>query len=180
MCPDLVRALLRRCLVAFCNTLKLRQFAVGTKLAIDAQHMTSTSPSKLASALLALMGFLALPACAGLEDESSESADESSALSGEGIELSLEWVIQRGDTLLSCIDAGATEIEIAVLGDTDERQRISCFGGYAVIDGLSEGSAIVEVSLVGPNGDLLMTSDVGDVALRAGVTNPLGAIAFEF
>jgi hypothetical protein len=173
-----VRALLRHGLVAFCNTLKLRQFAVGTKLAMDAQHMMSTSP-KLASALLALVGFLALPACAGLGDD-SVAGEDSLPLSGDGTNLSLEWVIQRGDTLLSCIDAGATEIEIAVLGETDERQRISCFGGYAVIDGLSEGSAIVEVSLVGPNGDLLMTSDVGEVALRAGVTNPLGAIAFEF
>lgn len=115
------------------------------------------------------------PGCVG-----QESSEDAFALSGEGVELSLEWTILDSETLISCVDAGATELEIAVLGATDERQRISCFGGYAVIDGLAAGLAVIEVSLVGPNGDLLMTSDAGEVALQAGVTNPMGAVEFRF
>ena len=139
--------------------------------------MMSTCLSKLAPALLALVSIAALPACAGLGQDSS---DDAFALTGEGAELSLEWVIVSGDgTLLSCIDVGATELEIAVLGETEERQRISCFGGYAVIDGITAGPAAIEVSLVGPDGELLITSDVGEVALRADVTNPLGAVEFS-
>jgi hypothetical protein len=170
-----VRALHSARYERFRNTLKLRHSWFGTKLAIEGCHMMSTCQSKLAPALLALVGALALPACAGLEQEPGE---DEFALSGEGVELSLEWVIFDGETLLSCVDVGATELEIAVLGETEERRRISCFGGYAVIDGLAPGQAIIEVSLVAPNGALLMTSDVGEVSLRDGVTSPLGAVEF--
>lgn len=124
-------------------------------------------------AALALLSLAVAPACVGADMDIDE---EPIALDGEGAVLSLEWVILDGGEVISCVDAGASEIEIAVLGEDEERQRISCFGGYAVIDGLSAGAAFVEVSLVDPQGEHLVTTEVGEIDLQSDVTNPLGAI----
>ncbi len=127
----------------------------------------------LVPAFLALVSFAAAPACVEVDMRLNA---EPISLTGEGAELSLEWLIVDGDELVSCVDAGASEIEIAVLGTEEARQRISCFGGYAVIDGLSEGLSLVEVSLVDPQGNRLVTADVGEIDLKASVTNALGAV----
>lgn len=135
--------------------------------------MTLASLRLIAPAFLALASLAMAPACVEVDMSLDE---EPISLSGEGAELSLEWVIRDEGNEVSCIDAGAVEIEIAVLGETEDRQRISCFGGYAVIDGLSEGLAFVEVSLVAPDGNRLVTTEVGEIDMKSGVTNPLGAV----
>ena len=135
--------------------------------------MKSSSHPIVFSALLALGLCGSLTACVEVELGLEE---DPIALAGDATEISLEWLIVDGGDLISCVDAGATEIEIAVLGATEQRQRISCFGGYAVIDGLSPGPSLVDVSLVGPDGELLVTAELGEVDVVAGVTNPLGAI----
>ncbi len=132
---------------------------------------------KISSTLLPILSSLALSAAltACVEVDMSDEA-----LLAEGAaELSLEWVIVQEGTAISCVDAGASEIEIAILGDSESRQRTSCFGGFAVVDTLASGSSFVEVSLIAPNGNHLVTVELGEVELVAGSTVPLGAVELK-
>ena len=96
-----------------------------------------------------------------------------------GSEVSLEWVIVQDGAAISCVDAGASDIEVAILGDRERREVTSCFGGFAVIDAQAEGMQFVEVSLVAPTGERLVTVELGEVELVAGATVPLGAVELQ-
>jgi hypothetical protein len=96
-----------------------------------------------------------------------------------GSEVSLEWVIVQEGAAISCVDAGASEIEVAILGETERRARTSCFGGFAVVDAQAEGMQFVEVSLVSPAGERLVTVELGEVELISGATVPLGAVELK-
>ena len=125
--------------------------------------------------LLPLLCIIALTACVDVdmgEEDTTVFAESTS-------EVSLEWVIVEAGTAISCVDAGADEIEIAIIGDEETRQRTSCFGGFAVVDAQAEGLQFVEVSLVSPAGDRLVTVELGEVELIAGATVPLGAIELK-
>ena len=121
--------------------------------------------------LIAALLMAIAPACADLD--TSEEEPLRSEVSGE---VSLEWMITNGERLVSCSEAGAAEVEVAVLGDRESRQRVSCYGGFAVVVGLEAGSSLVEVSLVDPEGEYLVTADVGEVNIVGGATVPLGAV----
>ncbi len=115
---------------------------------------------------------LATQACVALDTDLGE---ENLLSEGSG-QLSLEWSIVSDGVLLSCVDAGAAEVEVAVLGELEIRERTSCFGGFAVVDTLAQGEHLVEVSLVSPEGELLVTADLGAVEIVSGATVPLGAV----
>lgn len=126
---------------------------------------------KFSLRLLPLVALLATSACVDM-DMGEEDAIELE----EGAEISLEWIIVADDQPVSCVDAGAAEIEVAILGDSEVRERTSCFGGFAVIDAQGEGTPLIEVSLVSPGGERLVTVELGEVELVPGATLPLGAI----
>lgn len=114
---------------------------------------------------------LVIPACVDVDlggDDAVHSKDTA--------EISLEWIIVSSDSLLSCVDAGASEIEVAVFGDSELRERTSCFGGFAVIDAQGAGTPLIEVSLVSPSGERLVTVELGEVELIPGATLALGAV----
>jgi hypothetical protein len=122
--------------------------------------------------LLPLLCIIALTACVDVD----MGEDDDTLFSETGSEVSLEWVIVQEGVAISCVDAGAAEIEVAILGESESRQRTSCFGGFAVIDAQAEGLQFVEVSLVSPTGDRLVTVELGEVELVSGATVPLGAV----
>ena len=122
--------------------------------------------------LLPILCLIALSACVDVD----MGDEEGQVFSEQSSELSLEWVIVQEGAAISCVDAGASEIEVAVIGESETRQRTSCFGGFAVVDAQSEGMSFVEVSLVSPTGDRLVTVEVGEVELVSGATVPLGAV----
>jgi hypothetical protein len=126
---------------------------------------------KFSLKLLPLVVMLAMPACVDMDMGEDDTVNIE-----DGAEISLEWIIVADDQPVSCVDAGASEIEVAILGDTEVRERTSCFGGFAVIDAQGEGSPLIEVSLVSPAGDRLVTVELGEVELIPGATLPLGAI----
>ncbi len=125
--------------------------------------------------LLPLLCIIALTACVDVD----MGEDDSMAFAERGAEVSLEWVIVQDDQAISCVDAGASEIEVAILGDSDSRQRTSCFGGFAVIEAQADGLQFVEVSLVSPSGDRLVTVELGEIELVSGATVPLGAVELK-
>lgn len=128
---------------------------------------------KAFQALTISLVLLSLPACAGVD----LTGDQDQALADDaGGELSFEWQILDQGELVSCVDAGASEVEIAILGDEERRERTSCFGGFAVIGELASGQHLVEISLVAPNGERLVTAEVGEVDIVEGATIPLGAV----
>lgn len=122
--------------------------------------------------MLPLLCLVGLSACVDV-DMGNEDGE---VFAERGSELSLEWVIVQEGSAISCVDAGAAEIEIAVFGEVETRQRTSCFGGFAVVDAQAEGASFVEVSLVSPAGDRLVTVELGEVELVSGATVPLGAV----
>lgn len=146
----------------------LLRLATGMKLANP-----PPAPMKHLMKLLPLLIFLAAPACVDLALEESEVS-----LSSSGGEVSLEWVIVSDDKVISCVDAGASHIEVAVLGETIGRERTSCFGGFAVLNAEGVGDSIVEVSLLDPAGTPIVIVELGEVELLAGTTIPLGAVEF--
>jgi hypothetical protein len=110
--------------------------------------------------------------------EIDTSVDQNVLYESSG-EVSLEWLIVDSEGgLISCVDAGATEVEIAILGDVETRERLSCFGGFAVVGPLAPGENLIEVSLIDPDGEPLVTAEVGEVEIPAGSTTPLGAVEF--
>jgi hypothetical protein len=122
--------------------------------------------------MLPILCLIALAACVDVD----MSGDDGQVFAERSSELSLEWVIVQEGVAISCVDAGASEIEIAVFGESETRQRTSCFGGFAVVDAQTEGMSFVEVSLVSPAGDRLVTVELGEVELVSGATVPLGAV----
>jgi hypothetical protein len=126
---------------------------------------------KFSLTLLPLVAMLAMPACVDMD-----MGEDDTVKVEQGAEISLEWIIVSDDQPISCVDAGATEIEVAILGDVEVRERTSCFGGFAVIDAQGDGSPLIEVSLVSPSGDRLVTVELGEVELIPGATLPLGAV----
>ena len=98
------------------------------------------------------------------------------AFAQEGAQISLEWLILSDDELVSCVDAVASDVEVAIQGKTEVHQTVSCFGGFAVVDTQAEGSPLVEVSLLSPTGERPVTVNYGEVELVMGATQPLGAI----
>ena len=126
---------------------------------------------KFSLKMLPLVAMLVMPACVDMDMGEDDTVNIE-----QGAEISLEWIIVADDQPISCVDAGAAEIEVAILGDTEVRERTSCFGGFAVIDAQGEGSPLIEVSLVSPSGDRLVTVELGEVDLIPGATLPLGAI----
>ena len=126
--------------------------------------------------ILPLLGALSLTACLQLD----MAGEDAPVFAEGGAEISLEWIILRDGSAISCVDAGATEIEITVIGAASEtRQRTSCFGGFAVVDTEAAGMSYVEVSLVSPKGDRIVTAELGEVELVAGATVPLGAVELK-
>ena len=124
--------------------------------------------------LLSLIALLSLGACVDMDMETDDEA-----FAERGSEVSLEWVIVQEGAAISCVDAGASDIEVAILGESVRRELTSCFGGFAVVDAQAEGMQFVEVSLVAPDGQRLVTVELGEVELVAGATVPLGAVELQ-
>lgn len=128
-----------------------------------------TTLSKISS----LFFCLALGACVGVDMTGDE---RSAATASEGGEVSLEWLIVANDSLISCVDAGASVVELSIVGEAEHLETVSCFGGFAVVSGLPSGSHQVEISLLAPDGSRLVSTDFGMVDIVEGATVPLGAI----
>ncbi len=123
-----------------------------------------------AIALLALV----LTACG------TEAADvEQVGTSGS---LDLEWAIFDGGELISCVDAGASELGLvahALDRDGSENVRLSCYDGIAETGPLTAGAYDVELTLLSPSGAVVDRVELHDVSIDDGRTTPLGAIRFE-
>ncbi|RMH39662.1 MAG: hypothetical protein D6689_15915 [Deltaproteobacteria bacterium] len=115
---------------------------------------------------------LAVTACA------AEPAAVGERVAGVG-QIDLEWSIRAGGQVVSCVDAGATEVRIDADAVAGERAqwRLSCYAGIARTGPLAGGTYDVTVALVGPGGDVLDAIALPGVEVD-GFT-PLGAVAFE-
>lgn len=118
---------------------------------------------------VALFALLAV-SCAEFEVQDSKRAG------GNG-DVSLEWILLDGDEELSCVEAGATELVItSYWADDMAEHRLSCFGGFGEVGPLAAGRHAVEVTLLDPEGDPLVSADLGVIEVQSGSTTPLGAV----
>ncbi len=96
--------------------------------------------------------------------------------------LDLEWAIFDGGDIISCVDAGASEVELVAHSldrDGAETIRLGCYAGIAQTGPLAEGDYDIEIALLDPSGVLVDMVAIQDVAVGGGLTTPLGAIKFE-
>ncbi len=123
-----------------------------------------------------LLALLAPLGCVD-DDEVGEVAGLGPA--GDG-NLSLEWSIHQGQTLLDCVDARAQTIEITATSDGEERiETLTCFGGVAESGSLPATNYEVTVRLLDRDDLILDEVALGSQTVQSGQTTPLGEIAFR-
>jgi len=129
--------------------------------------------------MLRLFLLLSLVVALGCADEDSVGDVAGLGPAGEG-NLSLEWSIHQGQTLIDCLDASAGSIEIVAVSSAEERiETLSCFGGIAESGDLPAASYEVTVRLVDRNENVLDEVALGARNVQSGQTTPLGEIAFR-
>jgi len=105
--------------------------------------------------------------------------EEEVATSGD---VDLEWAIFDGGQIISCVDAGASEVRILFhpLDQTAEQMEVlECYAGIGATGPIAPGDYDVELRLMSPAGGVVDMVEVHDVTVAGGRTTPLGAIEFS-
>lgn len=123
--------------------------------------------------VLLILGLIA-SGCVGQPTE----VEDGVATSGD---VDLEWAIFRGESIVSCIDAGASELRLTLHGldrDAEQVATLGCYAGIGAVERIEPGEYDVSLQLVAPAGTVIVAAEVHDVVVAPGRTTPLGAIEF--